>query len=195
MRICHRAWMPVLLFVSGVCAAEPLPGSGNGMTEPPENRCTITVGSPLIDYGVMSRWQLQDIAGGNVSPGIRSTTVSVLCPHDRKIKLLLQGAANGTGHLRYGERGHILFRLSDVRLDGKPAELRSVSPDGIPEDASSEPQPLISGQQLVTLVQGRVTEGKTLTARLEIQPVLREKDARPGNLQRSAASLMLTLVD
>ncbi|UXK10740.1 fimbrial protein [Erwinia pyrifoliae] len=196
MKIFNRPWlMPILWVASTFCAAEPFPGSENGMTKPPDTRCIMTVGSPLIDYGVMSRWQLQDIPGGNVSPGIRSTTVSVVCPHSRTIKLLVQGDANETGHLRYGERGHTLFHLSDVQLDGKPADLRSVMPDGMLEDAVSEPLPLTSGQRLVTLVNGQVTQGKTLTARLQIQPVLSEEDARASSLQRSASGLTLMLVD
>ncbi|HHR6039194.1 TPA: fimbrial protein, partial [Providencia alcalifaciens] len=54
---------------------------------------------------------------------------------------------------------------------------------------------LNAGQRLAPVMQGRLAEGKMLTARLEIQPVLAEDDARISSRQRSETMLTLTLDD
>lgn len=187
MRIFYGAWLLPLLM------AAPCSGLDNGA--PPDTRCTMSVSSPFVDYGLMSRWQLLDLPGRRVTPGIRSTLLSVVCPHTRIIKLRVQGEINASGSLRYGEHGYTLFRLLDVQLDGNAGELRPLSPDGGLEDAAGEALPLTPEQRLVTLVRGQVAAGKTLTARLEIRPVLREEDARVSSIQRSESRLTLTLVD
>lgn len=198
MRIDNRTWiLPLLMVVSGLSATEPDHGIDNSFTPPqmPDTHCTISVSNPFVDYGMMSRWQLQDLPNRQVTPGMRSTMVNVVCPYSKPIKLLVQGEVNDTGHLRYGERGFTRFRLLDVQLDGNAAELRTLSPDGALAEAASEALPLVSGQRLVTVSSGRMVEGKMLTARLEIQPVLGEEEARVGSMRRSESQLTLTLID
>lgn len=198
MRICNRTWIfPLLMVVSDLSAAEPNHGIDNPFTpqQIPDTRCTISVSNPFVDYGVMSRWQMQDLPNRQVTPGLRSTMVNVVCPHPRPIKLLVQGEVNETGHLRYGENGYTRFRLLDIQLDGNAAELRPLSPDGALAEAASEALPLASGQRLITVSSGRVIEGKTLTARLEVQPILGEENARVSSMRRSESQLTLTLID
>lgn len=198
MRICNRTWiLPLLMVVSDPSAAEPDHGIDNPFTSQrmPDAHCTISVSNPFVDYGVMSRWQMQDLPNRQVTPGMRSTMVNVVCPQSRSIKLLVQGEVSETGHLRYGERGYTRFRLLDVQLDGNAAELRPLSPDGALAEAASEALPLTSGQRLIAVSSGRVVEGKMLTARLEIQPILGEEEARVSSMHRSESQLTLTLMD
>lgn len=193
MKIFNGTWvLPLLTIASGLSAAEP--GLGTP-PQVPDGRCTISVSSPFVDYGVMSRWQLQDRPNGQVTPGIRSTMVNVVCPDPRAIKLLVQGEVNETGHLRYGEHGYTEFRLLNAMLDGNAVELRPQLPDGSPAEATAEALPLAVNQQLVTVSAGQVVKGKMLSARLEIQPVLGEDDVRVSSTQRSGSQLTLTLID
>lgn len=193
MKIFNGTWvLPLLTIASGLSAAEPGLGTPQQV---PDNRCTLSVSSPFVDYGVMSRWQLQDLPNGQVTPGTRSTMLNVVCPHPRPIKLLVQGEANETGHLRYGEHGHTEFRLLNVMLDGNAVELRPLSPDGSLAEANGEALPLSVNQQLVAVSAGQVAKGKMLSARLEIQPVLGEDNVRVSSTQRSGSQLILTLID
>ncbi|WP_286175316.1 fimbrial protein [Enterobacter sp. Cy-643] len=161
---------------------------------PPDTRCRLSVSNPLIDYGVMSRWQLEDIGAGRVSPGTRSLTISVVCPYSRTMILQVEGEGR-EGGLRYGEHGTTRLRLLDAQLDGNAVELHSVTPDGVITESDRHRLALNAGQRLAPVMQGRLAEGKILTARLEIQPVLAEGDARVSSRQRSETTLTLTLDD
>ncbi|ERK09882.1 fimbrial biogenesis outer membrane usher protein [Serratia fonticola AU-AP2C] len=66
---------------------------------------------------------------------------------------------------------------------------------GVITESGGQGLALNAGQRLAPVMQGRLAEGKTLTARLEIQPVLAEGDARVSSRQRSETMLTLTLDD
>lgn len=188
-------WLLVLLMgvTGGSAGITPL---GSEVSEmPPDTRCSLSVSNPVVDYGVMSRWQLEEVASGSVSPGTRSLTLSVVCPYTRVMKLRVQGEGSEQGGLRYGERGATRLRLLDAQLDGNAVGLRVLTPAGVIRESGGQTVALNAGQQLAPIVQGRLAEGKTLTARLEIQPVLAEEDARPSSRQRSETMLTLTLVN
>ncbi|HGM4923502.1 TPA: fimbrial protein [Serratia marcescens] len=161
---------------------------------PPDTRCRLSVSNPVVDYGLMSRWQLEDIGAGRVSPGTRSLTVSVVCPYSQTMSLRVEGE-DREGGLRYGEHGTTRLRLLDAQLDGNAVELRTVTPAGVITESGGQRLVLKAGQRLAPVMQGRLAEGKTLTARLDIQPVLAEDDARVSSRQRSETMLTLTLDD
>lgn len=195
---CGRWALALLMGVTCSNAADPSPFPDVGGVVPPElpsdPRCTLSVSNPVVDYGLMSRWQLQNIPGGSVTPGTRSLTLSVVCPSARAMKLLVQGDAGEQGELRYGKRGFTQFRLLDAQLDGNALELRTLTPEGVLTGTGREVL-LSVGQQIVPVLQDKHAKGKTLTARLEIQPVLSETEARVSNRQRSESMLTLTLVN
>lgn len=195
---CGRWLLVLLMGVTGANAADPITPSGLETTPmptlPPDTRCRLSVSNPVVDYGMMSRWQLEDIGVGSVSPGTRSLTISVVCPYSRTMSLRVEGEAS-EGGLRYGEHGTTHLHLLDAQLDGNAVELRSVTPAGVITDSGGYRLALNAGQRLAPVIQGRLAEGKTLTARLEIQPVLAEGDAHVSSRQRSETMLTLTLDD
>lgn len=83
----------------------------------------------------------------------------------------------------------------DAQLDGNAVELHTVTPAGIITESGRQRLALNAGKRLAPEMQGRLAEGKTLTVRLEIQPVLSEGDARVSSRQRSETMLTLTLDD
>lgn len=197
MNMFWKRWLLVLLMgVTGTSAANPImPPALEASpmpTLPPDTRCRLSVSNPVVDYGMMSRWQLEYIGAGSVSPGTRSLTVSVVCPYSRTMSLRVEGE-DREGGLSYGEHGTIRLRLLDVQLDGNVVELRTVTPTGVITESGGHRLALNAGQRLAPVMQGRLAEGKTLTARLEIQPVLAEDDARVSSRQRSETLLTLTL--
>lgn len=197
MNMFWMRWLLALLMgVTGASAADPIipPGleASPMPTLPPDTRCRLSVSNPVVDYGLMSRWQLEDIGAGRVSPGTRSLTVSVVCPYSRTMSLRVEGE-DREGGLRYGKHG--TTRLLDAQLDGNAVELRTVTPAGVITENGGQRLALNAGQRLAPVMQGRLAEGKTLTARLEIQPVLAEDDARVSSRQHSETMLTLTLDD
>jgi len=200
MNLFCRSWLlGGLMVVTGISSATPVPPNGPEAESmpilPPDTRCSLSVSNPVVDYGMMSRWQLEEVGVGNVSPGTRSLTVSVVCPYSRTMSLRVEGEESGRGGLRYGDRGTTHLRLLDVQLDGNAAELRKVEPTGDNTGSGGHMLELNAGQRWVPVIHGRVAEGKTLTARLEIRPVLTEEDARVNSRQRSETMLTLILDD
>lgn len=195
MNIFCGHWGLVLLMVIN-CTEGIAAEKNSGIIETqPSSQCTLSVSNQTVDYGVQSRWQMQDINGRNVTPGIRVLTVNVICPYKRKIILNVQGKSGKNGELRYGQNGQTLFQLVDAQLDGYVVEMRPLTSSGTPTDVASEKRQLAIGQRLAPVVKGQLAEGKSLTARLEIQPVMPEGDARVNSLQRNESLLTLTLGD
>lgn len=191
----YERWLLVLAIgLSGTCAADL---SLNRETSdipapPPDIRCRLTVSPPVVDYGVMSRWQLEETSYG-VSPGTRSLRVSVVCPFPQVMTLRVEGEGNEACGIRYGERGCLRLRLLDAQLDGNAVVLRHVTPDGRMKESESHRPALYRGQALTPVSQGLPVEGRALTATLDIQPLLMEADVRVSNQQRSETTLTLTV--
>lgn len=205
--LCGRWFTALLIGVTGASGAAPvaLPGAGKGGYRapplapspvlPPDTRCRLSISNPVVDYGVMSRWQLQAVAGGRLSPGTRSLTLSVACPYPRAMKLLIEGEGGAQGGLRFGERGLTHLRLLNAQLDGNTVELRALTQAGTLAKHSGQAIALNAGQQVALVVQGRLAEGRTLTAQLEVKPVMSEDGARVSSRRRSESMFRLTLLD
>jgi len=200
MKVFYGRWLLALLIsVTGTSVAGLIapPGQETLATPllPPDTRCSMSVSNPVVDYGMMSRWQLEDAGAGSVSPGMRLLTVSVACPYSRTMSLRLEGESSEQGGLRYGEHGTTHLRLLDVQLDGNAAALRKITPGGVITENGGHVQELNVGQRLVPVMQGRPVKGKILTAQLEIRPVLAEEDVHVNSRQHSETMLTLILDD
>lgn len=196
---CARWSLALLMGITFTSTANtPIPlGIGGSMVPPmpADTNCTMSVSSPVVDYGLMSRGQLQNLPGENVTPGSRSLTLSVVCPYSRTMKLLVEGESREHGELRYGKRGVTQFRLLDVQLDGHPVELQTLTSAGELTGADSLKTSLLVGQRWIPVILGRFAEGKTLTARLDIQPMIPETEVRVSSPQLSESMLTLRLVN
>lgn len=197
MKILSGRWFQVMLLgVSSVSSASPLTKPvGDFALLQPATRCRLSVSSPVVDFGMRSRWQLQDDSAGGVTMGTRTLSVAVICPHAQTMTLLIQGGGSDGEELRYGRHGVTHLRLRDAELDGNPVELQEISPAGALTGKSGQTISLVSGQRLVPVVQGQLAGGKMLTMRMEVQPVLSASDARVTGRQVSESMLTITLVD
>lgn len=156
---------------------------------PGDNRCTLSVSTPVIDYGNQSRWQLQDAARGQVTPGKRTLILSVVCPYTQPIRLAQRS------DLRYGSQGNINVNLSEAQLDGQSIQLANTTPDGILNDAPVENLRLHPGSRFAAVQNGRLATGKSLTLRMEIEPVLTDRDTRVSAHQNNEGTLTLELIN
>ncbi|UUW17347.1 fimbrial protein [Serratia ureilytica] len=163
---------------------------------PIDTRCSVSAGAPVIDYGTQSRWQLQDVAGGQkVTPGKRMLMVSVVCPHTQTMRLTLRGDRAGNGDLRYGDRGSVSLRLLEAQLDGQNVQVAATTPDGMLSGAPESSLLLQPGNSLVATLNGQPAKGKSFTARIELEPVMPESAARVSARQISESNLTLELMD
>lgn len=162
---------------------------------PGATNCTLSVSSPVIDYGTQSRWQLQEALGRQmVTPGKRTFTVSVTCPHKRMLRFIIRGERAANGDLRYGKRGSISMRASEGQLDGHDVQFATGTPDGVlssPLASSLRIQP----QNIFGVAEnGRLGRGKSLTFRVEIEPILPESASRVSVRQQHSSEFKLELM-
>lgn len=164
---------------------------------PVDARCSVSLGSGVVDYGTLSRWQLQGSVAGShaLTLGKRTLLLSVVCPYTQTFRLTLRGERAASGDLRYGERGSLSIRLSDVQLDGQNVQVVDSSPRGVINGTANVARQLQPGQTFAPSMNGRLAEGKALTARIEIEPLMPEAEARVGALQISEARFKLELMD
>jgi len=161
---------------------------------PVDNRCSLSAGNPVIDYGTQSRWQLEERKGGQqVSPGKRTATLSVVCPYTRAMTLTLRGDQASSGALRYGTQGSLVLRLADASLDGQSVQLVRTTAEGVIKGTPAATLDLKPGNSFTVTSNQQQGRGKQLTIRFEMEPLLPESAARVSTLQQSEAVLTLEL--
>lgn len=196
MNVFFGRWsLGLLIVVNFICVAAPIIHPDARISEvpalPPDTRCNLSVSSPVVDYGMMSRGQLQEMAGGGFSMGGRLLTLNVVCPYTRTMKLQVQGERDSRGWLRYGDLGSVRLRLLDALLDGNAVELRALNP--MDEITESSVQEVNVGKLLAPVGPGRLAEGKMFEVRFEIEPILTESGSRVNRQQLGETALTFVI--
>lgn len=163
---------------------------------PMDSRCSLSIGQNVIDYGAQSRWQLQDAAIGrnSVTFGKRTLMLSVVCPFTQSMRLMLRAERAARGGVRYGSQGSMTVRLLDAQMDGQAVQVANTSIKGVIKDTLAESQRLSPGETYAPIANGQLTKGKVFTARIEIEPMLPEAEARVSTRQASEAHFALDLL-
>ncbi|AZD55537.1 hypothetical protein C4K19_3752 [Pseudomonas chlororaphis subsp. aurantiaca] len=197
MKMLNRLMTLALLISQPGLAMTPSGVRSGGLpsTLPVDSRCSLSAGGQVIDYGNLSRWQLQDATGSanTLTPGKRTLMVSVVCPYTQAMRLTLRGESAANGNLRYGERGNMRIALRDAQLDGQSVQFATTTVDGTLNGAPAATLALQPGQTFTAMTAGGVAKGRSLTLRLEIEPVLPEAEARTSMRRISEAQLTLDL--
>ncbi|WP_202304990.1 DUF1120 domain-containing protein [Dryocola clanedunensis] len=180
-----------------VCAmpSSPRAFEDNQLLPPATEKCQLSVSTPFVDYGNKSRWQLQDVEGNNqlLTPGKRQLSYSVVCTFSQVMRITVQGDSTTGGNFRYGANDKLRVTLSNPQLDGNDVQIMTSTPDGVLIDGPFNTLTLQAGQSF-TLVKGhQPVEGKSFSARLELEPVLTERSARVASKQISEANFSLQL--
>lgn len=180
---------PLVAAVSPLTEIEPPP--------PADTRCSLSLGSEVVDYGSQTRGQLQDASsGGNaLTLGKRTLTLSVMCPYTQPLRLALRGDRATNGKLRYGERGSMIVRLFDMQRDGETVQITPVTPSGEMTGSAADSQQLQPDHIVAATLGGQPVKGKVFSARLEIEPVIPNDEAKVSASTTKEALLMLELVD
>lgn len=160
---------------------------------PTDTRCVINVSNSVINYGVQSRWQMEERSGQKVSPGKRTFTLSVVCPYSQTMRVILRGTSAYDGQLQYGTGGSVSLKILDAALDGKPIQL-SLIENGIHKKIANDSLELRPDLGMMAMRDGDAVKGKNFTARVEVEPVLPEKEARVTSRQISEAIFSFELI-
>jgi len=166
-----------------------------GSILPIDHRCEVSVNMPVIDYGTQSRWQLQDVAGGQkLTTGKRNFTLNIVCPYAQNMRVVLRGSRSNEGQLRYGDRGSMSLRVLDAQLDGQSVELSSITAEGAVKAGAASSLNLTPDTGMMATRNGQAVKGKTFNARLEVEPMMVEKDARVARPLVSESNFTLELL-
>ncbi|WP_277761042.1 DUF1120 domain-containing protein [Pseudomonas sp. A34-9] len=166
-------------------------------TLPIDSRCSLTVGGGVVDYGTLSRWQLQDaqIGQNNVTFGKRTLTLNVACPYTQSMRLMLRGERSAREDFRYGNRGSMIVRLFDAQIDGRSVLIARATSDGVINGDAGDSALLRPGESFAAISSGQLAQGKTFTARLEIEPTLPKSDAQVSTYEVNEANLTIELMN
>lgn len=186
----------LLLLLSGTATAAV--ESGFGDAEPPmqtdRSRCVISAGGSMVDYGVMSRWQLQETGrGGELTPGVRTIPVTVACAFTQDFRLRIAGHSSMAGQVRYGNSAWLKLRVSNLRVDGRSTGIVVTSPDEGAREVASGSSAVSDGSLFSPFSDGQRVTGRTVTFDLKLEPRLSEQDSRVGAPTESEAGLRITL--
>lgn len=166
------------------------------LTSTAESRCTISAGNTEIDYGTLSRWQMQEVGEyQGVTPGKRMLSLGIICPYTHTMRVMLRGDRTVSGNLRYGDRGHLILRISNAQLDGQQVQIATTTPVGAGNMESSSVLTLQPGQSFVPMNNGKPLEGKRFTAQIEIQPIIPEDEAKVGVIRTNESRLTFELIN
>ena len=176
-------------------ADSEIPGAGIQPALPADTRCSLSAGAPVIDYGSQSRGQLQ--VGDNpqaLSLGKRTLMVNIGCPFPQNMRLALRGAQGVNGDLLHGDRGSVNVLVLDAQVDGQAVLLSRTTPDGVLQGGAETGLRLQPGNNFAATQNGHFVQGKSFTARIEIEPVFPESATRVSARQTSESLLILELV-
>lgn len=168
---------------------------GPQMMQPTDDRCSLSTSSSTVDYGIQSRWQLQEVAGNAqaLTPGRRQLMLMVMCPYNHSLRLTFHGDANSRGDFQYGRTGGMAVKVLSAQLDSRDVQLALSTPEGVLLKSPVSTLALSPEQTLTPVVNGQSAQGKALTLQIELVPVLSESEARVTRQEASEASLQVEL--
>lgn len=188
----------LVMATSGCLAAGPVSVSSDpGAIQMPDARCQMSVSNSNVDYGLQSRWQMQDVDGTSqaVTPGKRQLSVTVICPYTHAMRLTVLGDRTPRGEFRYGDTGKLLVRVISAQLDGQTVSVALSTPEGLLRSAPQDTLVVLPNQPFSAVTGNQPAHGKALNVRLEIQPMVTDNDARVSSRQVSESTLSVQFAD
>jgi hypothetical protein len=179
---------------AGAMAAEAGFSAGNGSIQEDRSQCMIRAGREVVDYGVLSRWQLQETSrAGELTPGARSLPVTIACPYAQNFRISINGTSNVGRLVRYGRSGWLKLQATNLRVDGMPTGMTVESPDEGSRAVTSGTAALEDGSVIIPRNGGQIVTGRTVTFDLVLEPRLAEHASRVTAPLESEAGLRITL--
>lgn len=154
--------------------------------------CTVT-GSPVVDFGGISRGRLTPVTGG-MTPGARRLVISAGCTLPRSMRLRIDGAARGSDFSWNGTDSVLRLTAREGAVDTKAVLLQRLNAAGSPEGPPAREITLAPGDTLVAMRDGIPAEGRQLSMVLDITPVLGDRDSHPTARADMMQSLTIGLV-
>lgn len=148
--------------------------TANSTPQPPlPQDCLVTGTQNRIDYGTRTRSGLAINNRGKLTPGQRSTRISVVCRYPQKMIVNIAGNATGR-QFAWGTSAAMHIKIQDATLDSNPILLSRLEGD---YHSFSDGIPVLSvnpGDYFTVSTEGRQITGKQLTFTLTAEPEIDE---------------------
>lgn len=187
--------LAVSQFASARQSVEPVLTGRQQNVQPVDNRCTVSVSNGTIDYGTQSRWQLQESSevSQGLTPGKRQVMVNVACPYTQEMRLTVHGEPNRRGAFRYGDNGRMHVKIVSAQLDNQPVPIALSTTEGLLLENPTENREIEPEQTFVPVIKGKSAQGKILSFRLDLEPLITDSEARVSSQQISEANISVEL--
>ncbi|ESN53170.1 hypothetical protein [Enterobacter sp. MGH 16] len=182
------------VILAAILALQPAHGEDiQGYPQPKLPVCAVSAGSGHLDFGKSSRGQLQD-RSGVLSAGSKTITLNADCTLSRAMRLRINGLARGTAFSWGHTDSFLKISIRQALLDGNPVQLQRMSRNGALSGGDSDQLSLLPGDIFQPVRSSQPVSGKHLTATLEIEPIIGDKDSRPVQQALSEISLNIALL-
>lgn len=157
-----------------------------------QSECNIKVNNKNIDYGQVSRWQLEkaDGASGLLTHGKRIVAADVVCTTAKPLQISVEGRRNEYGNFLYGRKGTLKLSLISLTVNGEaalPDEITSPFPQ---KENLSMPQKIMPGDVIVVGKKNPVTQ---MTLQFEVEPLLTGSELNVPQRTENQGGFILTL--
>lgn len=155
--------------VFGIALAALSTMAGTRVHAQASERCDAQLGESLVDYGRMTRAQLQERQPdpARTSLGKRRVTLTAVCTERTAMVVSFQGAAADDTGFRFANNDRFTLKILDAQLDGKPVRLAAAQADTTGVAPSSFLRP---GDRMSPVDGAGLAQGQRLTVQLEIEP-------------------------
>lgn len=158
-----------------------------------QNECDIKVNNKNINYGQLSRWQLEkaDGASGLLTHGKRMISTDIICKTAKPLRISVEGRRNGHGNFLYGRKGTLKLNLTGVIINGNPTLPDAVISPTVSKDNLSIPQKILPGDIIVIGERSPVSQ---MTLQFEAEPLLTETEVNVPQRTENQGGFMLTIL-
>ncbi|MCK7177122.1 hypothetical protein L8P05_24765 [Enterobacter cloacae] len=121
--------------------------------------------------------------------------MNLSCPYNRAMTFAIKGPKSLSGELLYGRTGHVRLTLTDGRLDGKDILFYRHGNNEVLGVKGADSIRVRPGDVVTVVENGAAVHGKSLTVRMEVMPVMAERDARVTSELTSEGELHIELIE
>lgn len=141
-----------------------------------ENDCQLTVSQSEVNYTQLRREDVVTTQQSWHKMAEREITVNASCPESVQMGVQALGAAGEKGRFRFGQKGGVAFKVSNVIVDGKEYSAgKTVDQINLTPESGSGASLFVNNNDAIVAVENNaVPAGKQMSFTVTLFPVLND---------------------
>lgn len=154
--------------------------------------CQLSIDQEVLDYGSFTAGNLSKTGQSDYSLDPRFLRITIICPVKTAMALKLTGpsAVNGNGALKFAAEGAVRVTISDATMDGEPIGMQAPARNGIEQSKLD----VLMNDIVRFHTKDGSGAGKHLSARLRIEPMVKDSDTRIADLTTWTTQVRIDLL-